>query len=79
MTVGIVVLARCAPHAARQVTLGVGEPGPDWMRESASGMPTPEQKLARAGLGGAVSPNPSAADHSIRLTLFHPVASEADG
>jgi len=42
-------------------------------------MPTPEQKLARAGLGGAVNLNPSAADHSIRLTLFHPVASEADG
>ena len=32
-----------------------------------------------AGLGGAVNLNPSVADHSIRLTLFHPVASEADG
>jgi len=42
MTVGIVAPARRAPHAARQVTLGVGEPGPDWMRESASGTPTSE-------------------------------------
>jgi len=42
MTAGIVALARRAPHAARQVTLGVNEPGLDWMRERASGMPTSE-------------------------------------
>jgi len=48
------------------------------MREPASGMPAPEQKPARAGPGGPVNLNPSAANHSIRLTLFHPVASEAD-
>ena len=29
MTVGIVVLARCAPHVVRQVTLDVNEPEPD--------------------------------------------------
>ena len=32
MTVGIVVLARCAPHVARQVTLDVNEPEPDGER-----------------------------------------------
>jgi hypothetical protein len=42
MTVGIVAPARRAPHAARQVTLGVNEPGLDWMREPASGIPTSE-------------------------------------
>jgi len=29
MTAGIVVLARCAPHVVRQVTLNVNEPEPD--------------------------------------------------
>jgi len=57
----------------------VNEPGPDWMREPASGMPTPERKPPRAGPGRGGQPEPSAADHFIRLTLFHPVASEADG
>ena len=57
----------------------MNEPEPDWMRESASGMPTPARKPARAGLDGAFSPEPSVANHFIRMTLFHPVASEADG
>ena len=48
MTVGVVVLAHCAPDVARQLTHDVNEP------------------------------EPSAANHFIRLTLIHPVASEAD-
>jgi hypothetical protein len=79
LTVGIVAPARRAPHAARQVALGVSEPGPAWMREPASGMPAPERKPARAGPGRGGQPEPSAANHAIRWTLFHPVASEADG
>jgi hypothetical protein len=53
MTVSIVVLAHRVHHVAWQVTHGVNEPEPDGMRGSASGMPTPEWKPARARLGGA--------------------------